>query len=70
MEKTKEEIILDNRYTEIMECIKNILGLIGVDKRIIDARLDLQELSQTDLDSALLLLISTIVDEDASVEVL
>ena len=70
MEKIQSEIILDNRYNEIMDSIRYILKLADIDENIIDEKLNNSELTQTDLDYALMGLIDVIIDEDASIEVI
>ena len=69
-EKIQSEIILDNRYSEIMKCIRDILELADISKEMIDEIIDGCENSQTDLDYALMGLIDVIIDEDASIEVI
>lgn len=70
MEKIQSEIILDNRYCEIMDSIKYILKLVDIDENIINEKLDNSELMQTELDYALMGLIDVIIDKDASIEVI
>ena len=70
MEKIQSEIILDNRYCEIMDSIKYILKLADIDENIIDEKLDNSELMQTELDYALMGLIDVIIDKDTSIEVI
>lgn len=52
--------ILDKRYDKIMKNLRYILKLCGINENYIDERLDNNELSQVDLDSALMELIETI----------
>lgn len=63
--KTREEIILDNKYFQIMEYIEDILELVGIDKTIIDRELDNQEILQTSLDYILLGLIGEIIERES-----
>lgn len=52
--------ILDKRYDKIMKNLRYILKLSGINENYIDEKLDNNELSQVDLDSALMELIETI----------
>lgn len=70
MEKIQSEIILDNRYNEIIDSIKYILELADISKETIKEIIDRCEDSQTDLDYALMGLIDVIIDKDASIEVI
>lgn len=62
--KTREEIILDNKYYLIMTHIEKILELIGLDKNIIEDKLNNNEILQTDLDTILLNLIGDVIEKE------
>ena len=64
--KTREEIILDNKYFQIMEHIEQIFELVGIDKTIIDRELDNHEILQTSLDYILLGLINDIIEKECN----
>ena len=60
--KTKSEIILDNKYYYIMKRIETILELAGLDKNIIEDKLNSGKILQTELDYILLELIDDITE--------
>jgi len=60
MEKTENEIFLDNRYNDIVKSLKDILDLFDFDKNIIDEKLDSGEILQHEFDNELLGLIEVI----------
>lgn len=62
--KNRSEIILDNKYYLIMLHIEEILELIGLDRNIIENKLNDNEISQTDLDYILLGLIDEIIEKE------
>lgn len=62
--KTREEIILDNKYYLIMRHIEDILELVGLDRAIIENKLNDNKISQTDLDYILLDLIGDIIEKE------
>lgn len=60
MEKTENEIFLDNKYVDIVKSLKDILDLLDFDKNIIDEKLDSGEILQHEFDNGLLNLIEVI----------
>ena len=64
MEKTRAEIILDNKYYLIMLHIEEILELSGIDRNIIENKLNNGEILQTELDYKLLTLIDEIIEKE------
>ena len=62
--KNRSEIILDNKYYLIMKHIEEILELAGLDRNIIENKLNNNEISQTDLDYILLGLIDEIIEKE------
>lgn len=63
-QKTRIENDLDNLYGNIIIKLENILDLLGLDKNIIDYKLNNSEISQTELDNKLLELIEIIKYQD------
>ena len=59
-QKTRIENDLDNLYGNIIIKIEDILDLLGLDKNIIDYKLNNSEILQTELDNKLLELIKII----------
>ena len=62
--KNRSEIILDNKYFQIMKHIEQIFELVGLDKNIIDEQLDEHTILQTSLDYILLGLIDEIIEKE------
>lgn len=60
MEKTENEIFLDNKYVDIVKSLKDILDLLDFDKNRIDEKLDSGEILQVEFDNRLLDLIEVI----------
>lgn len=59
-QKTRIENDLDNLYGNIIIKLEDILDLLGLDKNIIDYKLNNSEILQTELDNKLLELIKII----------
>ena len=59
-QKTRIENDLDNLYGNIIIKLEDILDLLGLDKNIIDYKLNNSEILQTELDNKLLELIEII----------
>ena len=59
-QKTRIENDLDNLYDNIIIKLEDILDLLGLDKNIIDYKLNNSEILQTELDNKLLELIEII----------
>ena len=59
-QKTRIENDLDNLYGNIIIKLEDILDLLGLDKNIIDNKLNNSEILQTELDNKLLELIEII----------
>lgn len=55
--KESTDYLLDRNYSDIMRELRNILKLFGLDERTFDNKLDDGEVTQTDFDSALNMLI-------------
>lgn len=59
-QKTRIENDLDNLYGNIILKLEDILDLLGLDKNIIDNKLNNSEILQTELDNKLMELIEII----------
>ena len=59
-QKTRIENDLDNLYSNIIFKLEDILDLLGLDKNIIDNKLNNSEILQTELDNKLMELIEII----------
>lgn len=62
MKKTKSEIILDEHYIDIIRALESLFDFLDIDKKIIDKKLNNNEITQTELDYELLGIIDSVED--------